>query len=90
LNEPGAGRKTVLIFSDMQEELDTKTIRDVPLNLSGIRVVALNVTKLNTDNIDPRRYLTRLEWWEKRVRDAGAKDWRMINDLEHLERVLQT
>ena len=90
LNETGAGRKTILIFSDMQEELDTKTIRDVPLNLSGIRVVALNVTKLNTDNMDPRRYLSRLEWWEKRVREAGAKDWRMINDLEHLERVLQT
>jgi hypothetical protein len=90
LNETGAGRRTILIFSDMQEELDTKTIRDVPLNLNGIQVVALNVTKLATDNVDPRRYLSRLEWWEKRVRDAGAKNWRMINNLEHLERVLQT
>ena len=90
LNETGAGRKTILIFSDMQEELDSKTIRDVPLNLSGIRVVALNVTKLTTDNIDPRRYLGRLESWEKRVREAGAKDWRMINNLEHLEQILQT
>jgi len=89
LHETGAGRKTILIFSDMQEELDKQTIRNVPLNLAGIRVVALNVTKLNTDNVDPRRYLTRLEWWEKRVREAGAKDWRMINDLEHLERVLR-
>jgi len=89
LNETGAGRKTILIFSDMQEELDTKTIRDVPLNLTGIRVVALNVTKLSTDNVDPRRYSNRLEWWEKRVRGAGASDWLMINDLEHLERVLQ-
>jgi len=89
LNETGAGRKTILIFSDMQEELDKKTVRDVPLHLNGIRVVALNVTKLNTDNADPRRYLSRLEWWEKRVRDAGAADWRMINNLEHLDRVLQ-
>ena len=90
LNETGAGTKTILIFSDMQEELDGKTIRDVPLNLNGIRVVALNVTKLTTDNIDPRRYLGRLESWEKRVREAGAKDWRMINNLEHLEQILQT
>jgi hypothetical protein len=90
LHETGAGRKTILIFSDMQEELDSKTIRNVPLNLNGIRVVALNVSKLNTDNLDPRRYITRLEWWEKRVREAGAKDWRMINNLEHLDRVLQT
>jgi hypothetical protein len=87
LNEAGAGRKTILIFSDMQEEIDEKTIRNIPLNLTGIRVIALNVTKLHTDNIDPRRYLSRLEWWEKRVREAGATEWRVINDLEHLERM---
>lgn len=87
LHETGAGRKTILIFSDMQEELDKKTIRDIPLNLTGIRVVAINVTKLTTDNMDPRRYLGRLEWWEKRVREAGATEWRVVNDLEHLERM---
>jgi hypothetical protein len=87
LNETGAGRKTILIFSDMQEELDEKTLRNVPMNLTGIRVVALNVTKLNTDNIDPKRYYGRLEWWEKRVKEAGAAEWRVINDLERLERV---
>ncbi len=87
LNEAGAGRKTILIFSDMQEELDEKTVRNIPLNLTGIRVIALNVTKLHTDNVDPRRYLSRLEWWEKRVREAGATEWRVINDLEHLERM---
>lgn len=87
LNETGAGRKTILIFSDMQEELDKKTVRNVPLNLAGINVVALNVTKLATDNVDPRRYTGRLAWWEKRVRDAGAAEWRMVNDLEHLDRI---
>ena len=91
LNETGAGRKMILIFSDMQEELDKKTVRDdIPLNLAGITVVALNVTKLATDNVDPRRYTGRLEWWEKRVRDAGAADWRMVNDLEHLDRIFGT
>lgn len=90
LNETGAGRKTILIFSDMQEELDKRTMRDVPLNLTGISVVALNVTKLATDNVDPRRYTGRLEWWEKRVRAAGAAEWRMVNDLEHLERIFGT
>lgn len=87
LNETGAGRKTILIFSDMQEELDKVVKRDVPLNLTGIRVVALNVTKLDTDNIDPKRYLGRMEAWEKRMRDAGATEWRVVNDLEHLERI---
>lgn len=89
LNETGAGRKTILIFSDMQEELDYKTVRDFPINLKGISIVALNVTKLTSDNVDPRRYLNRMEWWEKRVRAAGAEDWRRINDLEHPERIFE-
>jgi len=87
LNETGAGRKVILIFSDMQEELDKRTVRNVPMNLTGIRVVAINVTKLHTDNIDPRRYQGRLAAWEKRVREAGAREWRVVNDLEHLERM---
>jgi len=89
LNETGAGIKTVLIFSDMQEELDYKTIRDFPIDLKGIRIVALNVTKLNTDNVDPRRYLDRMAWWEKRAMSAGAVQWKVINDLEHPERIFE-
>jgi hypothetical protein len=89
LNESQAGRKTIVIFSDMQEELDYKTVRDFPIRLDGIRVVALNVTKLETDNVDPRRYIDRLEWWERRARTAGASDWKVVNDMEHLDRVLK-
>lgn len=89
LHETGAGRKTILIFSDMQEELDKQTKRDVPLNLAGIRVVALNVTKLKTDNIDPTRYSGRLDAWEKRVKDGGAGGWRVVNDLERLDRMFR-
>ena len=87
LHETGARTKTLIIFSDMQEELDYKTKRDFPIKLEGIRIIALNVTKLDTDNVDPRRYTGRLEWWEQRARAAGASDWRVVNDLEHLERV---
>jgi len=90
LNEANPGHKTIIIFSDMQEELGKETVRDFPIKLTGIRVMAVNVTKLSTDNIDPRRYLDRLAWWEKRVRDAGATDWLVINDLEHLDKVLAT
>ena len=87
LNEANPGRKTVLIFSDMQEELGKNMVRDFPIELSGIRFVALNVTKLRADKVDPRRYMGRLEWWRKRVINAGATDWRVVNDLEHLERI---
>jgi hypothetical protein len=87
LNETGAGKKTILIFSDMQEELDKVTIRNIPISLKNIRVIAVNVTKLGTDNIDPRRYLGRLEDWQKRVVGAGASEWKVINDLERLDSI---
>ena len=90
LRETGAGRKTIIIFSDMQEELDQKTVRDFPITLDGIRIIALNVTKLDTDNIDPRRYIERLEWWEQRALAAGASEWKVVNDMEHLDRVFST
>jgi hypothetical protein len=88
LNETGAGKKTILIFSDMQEELDKTTIRDFPIKMNGIRVVAVNVVKLKTDNIDPRKYMGRLEAWQKRVEEAGATEWRVINDIERLDALL--
>jgi len=87
LNETGAGNKTILIFSDMQEELDKATVRDFPIDLKNIRVVAVNVVKLKTDNIDPRRYMGRLEAWQKRVEAAGASEWKIINDIEHLDSI---
>jgi hypothetical protein len=88
LNETGAGTKTIIVFSDMQEELDKVTQRDFPISLNHIRVVAVNVVKLKTDNVDPRLYLGRLESWQKRVQAAGASEWRVINDLERLDSVL--
>jgi hypothetical protein len=91
LNETKAGIKTIVIFSDMQEELGKGTMRDFPIKLDGIRIVALNVTKLGTDNADPRLYLDRLARWEARVRKAGAAEWVVVNDLENnMEAILGT
>jgi hypothetical protein len=89
LNETGAGTRTIIVFSDMQEELDKVTVRDFPMSLKNIRVVAVNVVKLKTDNVDPRRYMSRLEAWQKRVKAAGASEWLVINDIEHLDSVLR-
>jgi len=87
LNETGAGTKTIIVFSDMQEELDKVTQRNFPISLKNIRVIAVNVVKLKTDNIDPRLYLGRLEAWQKRVKAAGATEWRVINDIERLDAI---
>jgi hypothetical protein len=53
-------------------------------------VVAVNVVKLKTDNMDPRRYLGRLDAWQKRVEAAGAREWQVINDIEHLDKLLKS
>ena len=87
LNEKAPATKTILIFSDLKEELQKGYVRDIPLQLSGYEVVALNVTKLRSDNIDPREYMERLSQWKKRV-EAGGGRWRVINDLERLEKIL--
>ena len=87
LNEKGTGNKTILIFSDLKEDLEAGYIRDIEVELQGFEVIALNVTKLRSDNIDPREYLGRLEEWQGRVEKTGG-EWRVINDLDGLEGLL--
>jgi len=83
LNEKGPRRKTVLIFSDLKEDLQDGYVRDISFDLDGFDVIALNVTKLGSDNVDPREYLDRLDAWQKRVEGSGGH-WRVINDLDGL------
>ena len=87
LNEKDTGKKTILIFSDLKEDLEAGYIRDIEIELQGFEVIALNVTKLRSDNIDPREYLRRLEEWQSKVEKTGGQ-WRVINDLDGLEGLL--
>jgi len=88
LNEAGAGRKYILIFSDLKEELVKGHVRNFPIQVDGCNVVALNVTKLRSDNVDPRDYYKRVEDWRNRV-EAGGGTWRVVNDLERLENIFE-
>ena len=87
LNESGSANKYILVFSDLQEELAQGYVRDVPFELSGFHVIALNVTKLRADNQDPKIYLARVEQWRKKA-EKGGGTWRVINDLERLDNIL--
>ncbi len=87
LNEKDTGNKTILIFSDLKEDLAEGYVRDIDVELAGFKVIALNVTKLRSDNIDPREYLDRLEEWKNKVERTGG-EWRVINDLDGLEGIL--
>lgn len=86
LNESGAGRKYILIFSDLQEELAKGHVRDVPFQLSDFNVIALNVTKLRDDIRDPKIYMHRVEEWQTKI-EEGNGTWRVINDLERLDHI---
>jgi hypothetical protein len=86
LNESRVGKKYILIFSDMQEELAKGHVRDVPFQLKGFEVIALNVTKLREDIRDPKKYLNRVEQWRNKA-ESGNGHWRVINDLERLDAI---
>ncbi len=86
LNEAGSGSKYVLIFSDLKEELAKGHIRDVPFQLDGFQVIALNVTKLRQDIKDPKVYMARVEEWRLKAENGGGK-WGVINDLERLDNI---
>jgi hypothetical protein len=88
LNESGAGKKYILIFSDLQEELAKGHVRDVPFQLSGFNIIALNVTKLRDDIRDPKNYMVRVEQWREKT-EKGGGNWRVINDLERLENIFE-
>ena len=87
LNEKQTGRKTILIFSDLEQDLDKGYVRDITVPFEGFDVVALNVVKLRQDNYDPRQYLARLEQWKGQVEKAGGS-WRVVNDLDRLDSML--
>jgi hypothetical protein len=87
LNEKEPGRKTILIFSDLEQDLEKGYVRDIPLEFRGFEVVALNVVKLRKDNVDPRGYMGRLEDWRAQV-EKGGGSWRVVNDLDRLDGIL--
>ncbi len=88
LIEKRVGRKTIVIYSDLQEELKKGFVRKgLNFELDGFRVVALNVTKLRTDNVDPRIYLKRLAEWQSRV-EKGGGEWQVINNLDNLDELM--
>lgn len=81
LNETSAASKYILIYSDLKEDLPDGYTRDFDFELDGYTVVALNVTKLRADNVDPNEYLQRVADWEQKITRGGGT-WRVVNDFE--------
>jgi len=86
LNRSDCGKKYILIFSDLDEELTQRSSGNVPFQLAGFEVVAFNVTKMRRDIRYAEKYLARVESWRTKV-ESGHGKWRVINDLESLENI---
>lgn len=89
LNEKNTASKTILIFSDLKEDLAAGYVRDsIEFRLKGFDVIALNVTKLNSDNINPKLYIARLDKWQHRIEQGGGT-WKVTNDMDQLEKIFR-
>ena len=82
LRETGASKQTIVIFSDMKQELGKGTVRNFDYDVKGIRFVVINIAKLRSDNVDPRRYMRRMEAWNKKLMASGAAEWVVITDMD--------
>ncbi|KPK11098.1 MAG: hypothetical protein AMJ68_07115 [Acidithiobacillales bacterium SG8_45] len=82
LRETGASKQTIVIFSDMKQELGEGTVRNFNFDVKGIRFVVINIVKLRSDNVDPRRYKNRMEAWQKKLMESGAAEWVVITDMD--------
>jgi len=87
LNQTNPGKKYILIFSDLKEELKKEPLRNVSFQLAGFHVIALNATKFNPESDDLKKYLTRILHWQAKVESGNGK-WHVVNDRKQLENIL--
>lgn len=79
LKDTGSGNKAILIFSDMQEDLQKGLKRKFRKEeFKGVDIAAMNVIKLQSDSRDPETYRSRIGKWEEEVRRGGARSWAVI------------
>lgn len=85
LKETRAGRKDIIIFSDLREELPKGARRALESGeLAGTDVLAMNVKRLAADTNDPIAYRSRLAEWGSRLTHAGASSWKVVLEPEEL------
>jgi hypothetical protein len=89
LKETGAGSQMMVIFSDLEEDLPKGVKRTLaPDEFNGMRVLAMNVKKLNADNANPTAFRARLASWQKQVTTHGGKEFKVVLDPEKLDELL--
>jgi hypothetical protein len=76
-----AALRTILLFSDLEEDLPPGCRREatLPASLRSMTVMAANVIRLPEDNREPSRYTRRVDAWRQAVEAAGAR-WTVLPD----------
>ena len=87
LAETHAAKRTVLLLSDLVEDLKPGDVRELE-DLDGLSVTAINVKRMAQDQKNPRRYRKRLDAFEDRVRTGGAREFRIVSRPERLVEIL--
>ncbi|MEO1175098.1 MAG: hypothetical protein AAFX94_24045, partial [Myxococcota bacterium] len=87
LAETHAAKRTVLLLSDLVEDLKPGDVRELE-DLDGLSVTAINVKRMAQDQKNPRRYRKRLDAFEDRVRTGGAREFRIVSSPERLVEIL--
>ena len=81
LKEIPSQSRVLLVFSDLREDLPSGARREMSEGeFQDIRIVAMNVKRLQADGLDPSAFRERLAGWEERVTSAGASGWRTFSD----------
>ena len=91
LKATGSGTKVMFVFSDMNEELPAGVVRQFADDeFEDIDIVAMNIIKLNKDSVNPEVYRKRLDDWQQRTSDSGARSWQTLIDATKIpEYILQ-
>ena len=90
LKESGAGSRTMVLFSDMEEDLPKGVKRTLAADeFNGMRVLAMNVKRLNADRANPTAYRARLAAWQEQITSHGAKDFQVVMAPEKLDELLE-
>ena len=90
LKETGAGLRTMVVFSDMEEDLPRGVKRTLaPDEFAGMRILAMNVKKLSADNANPTAYRARLASWQQQAKSHGAREFQVVLEPEKLDELLE-
>lgn len=90
LRELRAGRRKILVFSDMKEELPRGVTRNFSESeFEGYDIVVVNMKRLKSDQMSPEQYRQRMTSWGERLEQHGANSYQVYMGPERIQSFVQ-